>query len=153
MATAFHTDHLQMDLIHYGACAWDRSKFNPIVDQHWIKPSGGLWTSPKDAEFGWKHWCLGDDYNTESLSSSFSIVFEGNVLVIDCEEDLDKLVWVQLTAIPSISFETLQRSGVDAIYLTWKGQCATRWSSPRDLYGWDCESVLIMNPDTLTYLV
>jgi len=33
----------------------------------------------------------------------------------------------------------------DAIHLTDRGQWATRMTHPKNLYGWDCESVLILN--------
>ena len=43
-------------------------------------------------------------------------------------------------------FEGMVRAGIDAIWLTAHGESATRFSRPYSLYGWDCESVLIMNP-------
>lgn len=39
---------------------------------------------------------------------------------------------------------------VDAIYLTARGQRATHLSFPRNLYGWDCECVFILNPKCVT---
>ena len=44
-----------------------------------------------------------------------------------------------------LNFEELARSGIDAIFLTEEGEHATRFSEP-GLYGWDCESILVMNP-------
>ena len=46
-------------------------------------------------------------------------------------------------------FEKMVKMGYDAIYLTDKGQMETRFTMP-DLYGWDCECVLVMNPDCVT---
>lgn len=47
-------------------------------------------------------------------------------------------------------FEAMIRSGIDAIWLTPKGERETRFSHPKNLYGWDCESVLIMNPNGIS---
>lgn len=44
-----------------------------------------------------------------------------------------------------IDFKTMVQKGIDAIYLTEKGQWKTRLTFPRNLYGWDCETVLILN--------
>ena len=48
-----------------------------------------------------------------------------------------------------IDFEKMLSDGIDAIYLTEKGEQETRFESP-GLYGWDCECVLVMNPDCIT---
>ena len=38
----------------------------------------------------------------------------------------------------------------DAIWLTLKGFNETHLSFPLNLYGWDCETVFIMNPNCVT---
>ena len=43
-----------------------------------------------------------------------------------------------------LDFEKIAEN-YDAIWLTEKGMQETRWSNP-DLYGWDCETFLILNP-------
>jgi len=50
-----------MKLIHYGSTSFDPKKFNPVLNSY-IKPTGGLWTSPIDSEFGWKDWCTAEDF-------------------------------------------------------------------------------------------
>jgi hypothetical protein len=134
-------------LIHYGAVAYDPAQFKPIKDEHWIKPRGGLWTSPVDSTWSWRHWCETEDYLTGSLTKCFTVSFSGNVLVIDCLKDLDKLPWIDSLNFPL--FECLEYMGVQAIHLTVRGQEETRHSRPRNLYGWDCESVLVMDPDAI----
>lgn len=37
----------------------------------------------------------------------------------------------------------------DAIYLTDKGQWKTRNTYPNTLYGWDCETLLVLNYDSI----
>lgn len=49
----------------------------------------------------------------------------------------------------TIDFEKIVVGNVyDAIKLTDKGQVETRFSR-NNLYGWDCESMVILNPDII----
>lgn len=145
----------QLDLIHYGTNKFKPEKIKPVFDAHWIKPrGGGFWASPVDAEWGWKQWCLAEQFHVEQLSQHILLTFRGNVLTIDSVKDLDLLSWNEtpetIMGNHGIQFAAMLRAGIDAIHLTTKGQDATRHSRPKNLYGWDCESVLIMNPETLT---
>lgn len=135
-----------MNLIHYGDTRFSRRKFQPIRDINFIKPDGGLWASPVDAAYGWKDWCLSEQFRCECLEKSFLFHIEGNILRIDSIADLDQLQWGDSLGIGWISplYEPLLASGVDAIHLTDNGQRETRFSRP-GLYGWDCESVLVLN--------
>lgn len=145
----------QLDLIHYGSPVFYHEKFNPVFDSHWIKPrGGGFWASPVDAEWGWKQWCESEEWGLERLTTHVRLTFKGNVLTIDSVADLDLLEWSKPNGTimhhEGIRFGVMRRAGIDAIHLTTNGQEATRYSEPRRLYGWDCESVLIMNPLTIT---
>jgi hypothetical protein len=105
-----------------------------------------LWASPVDAEYGWREWCKAEDFG--DLSHSFTFEFEGNVFVIDDVHDAASMPWIEMiegTNLKCPDFEAMANLGYDAIYLTAKGQTETRFGPP-SLYGWDCESVLIMNP-------
>ena len=44
-----------------------------------------------------------------------------------------------------IDFEKLVKIGIDAIWLTEKGINQTHLSQPSNLYGWDVETVLVLN--------
>jgi len=46
-----------------------------------------------------------------------------------------------------LDFEQLSKT-YDAVWLTYNGERKTRYSNP-DLYGWDCESVLILNKNSV----
>jgi hypothetical protein len=116
------------------------------------KPNGGLWASAVDATWGWKDWCKSEKFMrcTEDNCFSFHLAPTANVLVIDsadCLEGLPRLetgefshdLWVTL------DFEKLRDSGVDAIELVLSADQRLYW----ELYGWDCDSILIMNPDII----
>ncbi len=142
----------KMELIHYGANKYDPKKFRKVENMNFVKPKGGLWTSPVDSEFGWKDWCVAEDFRSCNKENSFKVRFkdDAKVAIIDTYEDMDKLP-LQDDRFHSIlmpNFESLAID-IDAIWMTAEGQWATRMSHPKSLYGWDCESVLIMNPDCI----
>jgi hypothetical protein len=142
------------DLIHHGTDRFNPDLFRPISNRGWIKPNGGLWTSPINSEWGWMDWCESEEFNTEMLARHVRLKFTGNTLTIDTVEDLELLPWIGIwdqDILKGIDFEFLcYSSGVQAIHLTVRGQEETRFSHPRSLYGWDCESVLVMDPACLT---
>jgi hypothetical protein len=137
---------MKIKCIHYGDSSFDLGKFSSPKNNSFgweRKPFGGLWASPVDSQDGWKEWCISEEFHTELLEVSFEFIVDGNVAIIDSLDDLMKL---PLNRYSSIDFEKLLEDGVDAIWLTDNGQWDTRLSTPADLYGWDCESVLVLNP-------
>lgn len=149
-----------LHLRHHGASKYDASKFLPIRNSIYRrKPIGGLWTSPINSEYGWRQWCEDQNFSTGPLDEFFDIEFAGRVYVIDQLKDLLNAPLVRYTSpyglvsVQSIDFEQLINQGYDAIHLTTKGQIETRFSEPINLYGWDCESVLIMNEKSIKPLV
>lgn len=143
---------MSMTLIHYGDDAFSMDKFVPVTEWNdaWFKPKGGLWTSPANSKYGWKHWCKSEDFAPmRGLSKSFKLNYTGNTVVINTEEDLNKLHWQQRQFGIYPAWEPLKEDGVDAVFLTESGQWATRLSMPKNLYGWDCETVFIINPHSV----
>jgi hypothetical protein len=136
-----------LKLITYGCGdTYEPSEFRSVENKNHMKPKGGLWASPINCNYGWREWC--DDNDFGDRSTQFEIIFTGNVLVINSAADIDLLDWRDDVFYRSIvDYEKLQGRGVDAIYITEKGEQETRFLQPRDLYGYDCECVLIMNPE------
>lgn len=119
-----------------------------------IKPYGGIWASPEGSKNGWREWCQAEQF--DDLEKKHKVILEidmKNFITIDNISDLDKLHWYNIVVgieIEAIDFEKIKKEGIDGILLTEHGQATTRFSrftsdKRRDLYGWDCESVLIMN--------
>lgn len=148
--------------IHYGHSSFDRNLFNPIRNREmWVKPDGGLWASAVDSGYGWSDWCEGNDFNTHRLQQSFTFKLSesANVMHIRSVTDLDGLPDQKLLEYlgkplwKTIDFEKLLADGVDAIELHLSEEdlcdhdfmCGLYW----ELYGWDCDSILIMNPDVV----
>jgi hypothetical protein len=113
-----------------------------------IKPHGGLWCSPIDSDYGWEKWCRDNSFGDVAHEQMVTLdVDTTNFVTIDSVEDMEtKLPWFQIhDMFWVIDFEKLVQDGVDGIHLTEKGQIDTRWTHPHSLYGWDCETILILN--------
>lgn len=138
-----------LDLIHYGSNKFKPEEFSrPTGESKCIglKPIGGLWASPSNSEYGWRHWCAENNYG--DLSVFFSFRFAGCLLVIDSVDDMDKIPWTERNGLQSILFKEIIKI-YDGIWLTARGERETRLTWPRSLYGWDCESVVIFNKDCI----
>ena len=135
-----------MDLRHYGASKYRRELFKPIENRkRWCKPLGGLWTSPIDSKYGWVDWTEEEDYGC--TDEFFDLVFDGTVFVIDGVKDMLLLPWEAPEG--GVLFDQMT---CDAVHLTVEGERQTRYTRPYNLYGWDCETVLILNPDSITQI-
>ena len=77
-------------LIHYGSNKFNPNKMEPIKNDNWIKPKGGLWTSPIDSNWGWKDWCESENFRECSKENSFTLKLHdwAKICVIDSVSDL-----------------------------------------------------------------
>lgn len=143
--------------IHYGAKHFDKTKGFPIKNRIsiWNKPQGGLWASNIKSEFGWKDWCKQEDFADCREENSFKFILsdDANVYHIYCAEDVGKLPEREVngkTCLLSPDFEKIVENGYDAIEFHLSEE-----KEPEDfldglyykLYGWDCDSIVILNPD------
>jgi hypothetical protein len=148
---------MELNLITYGCgYSFDIGKFNTIKNEsrYSNKPTGGLWASPINSKYGWRQWGKENDFG--DFSSTFRVSYKGKTIIVDSVDDLSYLTRRKDVSPDSrrfisylnADFEHLASEGIDAIYLTQKGEKETRFTNP-GLYGWDCESVIIMNPESL----
>ena len=139
--------------IHYGATRFIEEYWEPIQNQNWIKPHGGLWASAVDAQYGWKDWNENSDYQAcdEMNSFKFKLKPEAKLLVIDSVNALKRLHKLQYTVttlvrdVYFLNFERLLEDGYDAIDFQLSKDRELYWS----MYGWDCDSILVMNKDVI----
>ena len=148
--------------IHYGTKAFMPELFVPIKNRYFVKPEGGLWASPADAKYGWKEWNEDSGFIEiiKDKSFKFTLTEAAKILHIYSVSDLDELPRVEIPGMPNfdtgmvyLDFETLMGQGYDAIELHLSEEDKTNngfmeglyWT----LYGWDCDSILIMNPDVI----
>ena len=148
--------------IHYGHCQFDRDRFVSIQNiTMFPKPHGGMWASRVDAEFGWKQWCEQENFREccEDNSFMFTLKPDAKVIHIYRVSDLDVLpmqdCFGEFSAITMCcpDFEKILSDGWDAIELHLSEEDRTGvgyleglyWK----LYGWDCDSILVMNPEVI----
>lgn len=140
--------------IHYGS-AFDRKSFEKIKNvRTWTKPSGGFWASATNAKYGWSQWVRDNDaQDTFSLDKSFvfSLKESAKILKLETIEDLgnlpqrvDKTGLVFMRDVYYLNFEQLVEDGFDAIEVAIDNLYYP-------LYGWDCDSIVILNPDVIEF--
>ena len=142
--------------IHYGHTKFDKSMFNKIknVDCS-TKPKGGLWASDVEAEHGWKDWCEAEEFRDCKEENSFSFVLSDNakVLYIDSIDDLkvlpkiDEKFGMNFSSWILLDFEKLAET-YDAVEVS----ISSDFDLYYQLYGWDCDSIVIMNPNVVVEL-
>lgn len=144
---------IKNEFITYGLGKFDKSKFDSVKNDDFIKPIGGLWSCPVNSDWGWKDWCEYNGFKEERLSNWFKFKLDenSNVFVIDNPEDLNEMNemanYVTLYGDVFPDFEKLSGS-FDGILLTDIGESCTRFTHP-GLRGWDVESLLIFNPEVI----
>lgn len=148
--------------IHYGSNEFKPELFKPVKNEMmFTKPKGGLWASPINAKESWKEWCERNDFRLQLLEKSFVFVLKPDtkVLFIDDVKQLENLPKVENPAIfdnfklwTCLDFEKLSKE-YDAVEITLSEEKSHRgefWGGLYDkLYGWDCDSICIMNPECI----
>lgn len=146
--------------IHYGSDKFELEKFKPIRNMSlFTKPYGGFWGTPIDTPENWYNWCIGNNFHLERLEKSFQFKLKKNtrLLYIDDVEQLKSLPKApngfELAAWECLDFEKLKEK-YDAIEITLSEEKTQDpdiyWGGLYNrLYGWDCDSIVIMNPDCI----
>lgn len=139
-----------MKYVHFGHKQFLKQNFKKVKNYGWVKPEGGLWASSTEAEFGWKQWCKDQEFREcpEDNAFYFKLAAGAKVVHIRSLEDLkelpeDNTAKFKMSDMICPDFEKMRDTGIDAIELHLSEDYRLYWA----LYGWDCDSILIMNPD------
>jgi hypothetical protein len=139
---------------------FEPQNWHPIRNRHQympIKPEGGLWTAPfgEDGLTSWQQWCEEEGYDGD-WADRIEVIEpfpDARLVVVESLDDLlslldaysrDDVEPVVSTIWAPLDFEKLA-ADYDGMWLTEGGQCRTRLSRP-SLYGWDCATVLWLQP-------
>lgn len=147
----------EVTYIHYGHEAFNPDDFVEISNGGWIKPkTGGLWASPVNAERGWKEWCEDECFRecTEDNSFKFTMRDSSRIFYIDSKEALEAFAkryasskhdWMHCFMVTNVDFEQMIRDGWDALEIS----LSDYWELYHALYGWDCDSIVVLNKDAV----
>ena len=141
-----------MKYIHYGDDKFDINKFNKVLNRpESTKPFGGFWGSRKNAVFGWKEWCTEIDLKSKDLTKKlqFSLLENAKILVIDNIKCLDNLPQNEDNHIVNKLFVTLDFEKLSKQYDAIEVLISEDERLYELLYGWDCDSILVMNPNVI----
>lgn len=140
---------MTLEYIHMGHSNFDKYKFKPITnDRDWVKPRGGLWASPENAPYGWEAWVTDNNF-TFDLSKWFVFTLKDGARVLEITssnqlKNLPKKEGVFSHSWVTLDFEALTKM-YDAIQVMISSDGQLYW----DLYGWDCDTLLVFNPDII----
>ena len=144
----------------YGIGKYDRNKVKPIVNRRDIaknKPTGGLWASPVGAKFDWRAYNKQEVYRVYDDDDYFEFTIKPNarVLKLKTEDDIKKLPmqWDN----PSMKSIASRYKGTIWAYPDFeelsKHYDVIDYSLNAETYeplsGWDCDSILVLNPDVI----
>ena len=141
-----------MQYIHYGDDKFDINKFNKVLNRpESTKPFGGFWGSRKNVAFGWKEWCYETGFKKKDLTHTmlFSLSKSAKILVIDNIKILDKLPQNEENHIVNGLYVTLDFEELSKQYDAIEVLIHEDERLYEELYGWDCDSILVMNPDVI----
>lgn len=134
--------------IHYGHNKFSDYLWEEVQNVKFCKPYGGLWASDINAKFGWKDWNKEEQYMKcdENNSFKFKLKSKSKIYSVNSLEDLNKLP-LDMTISQEIhkisyclDFEKIKQT-YDAIEVNISNDKRLYWR----LYGWDCDSILILN--------
>lgn len=124
-----------------------KTYLNQLKNRTLPKPFGGLWASRVNAKWGWKDWCESEEFRECNKNNSFSFVISdvAKILQINSVKDIENLPLISKNSSwICLDFEELSRD-YDAIEVNISEDEMLYWN----LYGWDCDSILVMNPDVI----
>ncbi len=139
-----------MKYIHYGHKTFEQYRFHKVENQELIpKPSGGLWASRENAAYGWREW---SEETELKVNYEDYFVFElkdnAKVLTITSLEQLEDLPQIEAPlSLPYwviLDYEKLAEQ-YDAIEVLISEDSRLYQA----LYTWDCDSIVIINPDVI----
>ena len=149
--------------IHYGHKNFDRDLFTEIKNRdYFVKPHGGLWASRINAEYGWKQLVTDNEFFTGKYRDDNCFKFKlkdgARLLVITNDDQLDTLPQQHtphsnLVFTTCLDFEKLKEEydAIEVLIYEDKSEIQDNFVDGlyNKLYGWDCDSILVMNKDVI----
>ena len=134
--------------IHYGDRHFDPNKFKPIENTFTNKPIGGLWASDVNAKYGWKEWNKSSGLRKCSEEPYFKLTLDKKAKVLNVHKYKDVKFAVKeflVNQIMILDFKKIMKRGYDAMEVFISDSESLYWN----LYGYDCDSIIIFNKDII----
>lgn len=143
--------------VHYGQERYMPEWFSEIKNRNgsWNKPRGGLWCSFERSPRNWARWCKAENFHVDDLNISFKVKIKlgARIFSISNVSDLKYIpIKEGYESRPSYSYNIAP--DFEELAKHYDGIIFDLSSDPRlydHLYGWDVDSLLIMNPDMFLY--
>lgn len=129
----------------------DLNKIAPIQNAGWNKPCGGIWLSINE---GWEHWCeyempewligIRYEFKLKPNAKVYWITEDIHAKVLPDNPKTEDEVFQLCTGMKFIDFEKVAEN-YDAIAVMIQSGNISR----RLLDGWDCDSMVVFNPDII----
>lgn len=154
---------------------FDETKINTNIQNKSIclnKPRGAWWGSPINAEFGWKEWCLCNNFEIDNYDWENPIKWrlqEGSKIlrielldVLDEEKSIlnnyvytdDRYKYLQLSILGrELDFNKILEGEIVAVELM-DGSIGHRFINSLEsmFYSWDCESIVVLDETKIEIL-
>ena len=158
---------VENEFVTYGF-HYNLSRFRKVTNK-WSflnKPIGGLWSSPKNSQWGWKDWCESEMFREKSyfkVGFKFKLKSSAKIFILNTISDYlslpDEYFWrdpMNMTLTKSLNWEKLATE-YDGFLLTEKGLEETRdlgfdpfVKGRQGFYSWDCETLLVFSLDCIS---
>ena len=156
--------------IHYGAESFDPQKFITPCNGDWLRTKPkfhtGLWASPVCSHYSWLKWCKENDFKHYKKNNYFMFKIKPSARVCHIYQVKDLLKLTRLENSSDDSWYSIDYNEVikhydaielhlseektpydfDASEMSLKSYCDRLYNA---LYGWDCDSILILNKDII----
>jgi hypothetical protein len=132
-------------VVHFGSASFERWRIKDIKNSGGInKPRGAYWCSPVDSKYGWEQW-VNNNMDQWKTDIKHGATLDGHCLKIDSVTDYPgpliadgygHTTWDWEWLADNYGFVWLTKAGLDACH--------------DELYGWDCESIAVLNGGCVT---
>ena len=126
------------------------------------KPLLAWWGSPVNATYGWKEFCIDNKFKNKSYFATNNRVkwtLDGKIFVINNEDDLQDakdhnlMKYYKDHNLFCFDFIKMKDNGYDAIELKAYYIGHNPYGDlAASLWGWDCESIVVLNPNKIKFL-
>lgn len=143
--------------VHIGHKEFDENLFRPIKNRDgFVKPYGGLWATPITSPYTWEDWVRDNNFNNtigfEKYGKdrfTFRLKPKSKILLIDDAIQLKYLPQIKDDLLLGDVFTILDFEKLAEEYDAILVLISRDYNLYDKLYGWDVDSILVMNPNCI----